>query len=871
MDQRTSLPSAGLDICGPSGPLPAFSPPHPRSISIGSERETESGRADNSPFLPPRRTSRTSLRQTPDARWSTSGDFRSPREEYDQRQQQTAPKSRSSSIQSSHRSGVLTPSVQAPDSNTPSRASSIREQSASSARASLETLHEYARPPIAGTTSDATLDRSSSLPSSTRRQRQRQSALRYESRLSDEDVVPNAISNGLIGVASSPSSQHGTTRDGRPYSHPPSRSATTSPPTDAWPPAPMAPSGLDPPSSPPSVAPSTRPTSSIRRLSSLHHIFDYRDERQAHDRESEAYSQGQDGATDGAQEYEDDSPTTPVIALPPTLVTNKTPSQHSSEYGDQGHERQGNRDQGPQTPAQHQSKFRHFAFEAGFCLAIAMTQFLCEYLISGFAIVLPHLLAHQHIIGSGSTGAFWPAALLTLLLSAMLLIFARISDMYGGYGPFMFGLFWLAIWTFIPGFYPTGVALQVSRAMQGLALAALNPAVFTMIGSFYENDKNRHNFVLGLYGACAPVGFYIGFLVGGALPAQDSKWFFIVAACASVTTAILAWICVPRDRMDRRNMDLSMDYVGAFFITAGLILVTYALTVEPYANQFEQSRNGFTFPIVCGPLASGTGCLLVALWVEGWYAKCPILPFDFFKPRGVFPLCIACLFFFASFGVWLYNSAEFFSSEIVTGVPGGMQGIALSIWYTPLVIGGIVLCVLNGWLSHRFHLEIILILSGLAWVGAPLIFAAVPFPLHYWYEVLPSMLFAALGIDLTYTATTIALSSSQPQKYQGIAGAVTSILVNLAMSFSLPISLIVQHYATIDMPIDTVEQAQQATLWGYKMAFVYGAASAGMGLLIAVVFMGRPWWERKKGEDEDVEMRPRRPLEATTLVHDVDT
>ncbi|KAK6435855.1 hypothetical protein LTR95_007953 [Oleoguttula sp. CCFEE 5521] len=313
-----------------------------------------------------------------------------------------------------------------------------------------------------------------------------------------------------------------------------------------------------------------------------------------------------------------------------------------------------------------------------------------------------------------------------------------------------------------------------------------------------------------------------------------------------------------------------MDWVGGFFIIGGLILVTYALSVEPYANQFEQSTNGFMFPIVYAPLASGTGCLLVAFCVEGWYAKCPLLPFDFFNPRGVLPLCIACLFFFASFGVWLYNSAEFFDSEIVTGVTGGLQGVMLSLWYTPLAVGGIILCVLNGWLSHRFHIQTVLILSGLAWVGAPLIFAVVPFPLHYWYEVLPSMLFATLGIDLTYTATTIALSSSQPQKYQGIAGAVTSILVNLAMSFSLPISLIVQHYATVGMPTDTVEQAQQATLWGYKMAFVYGAASAGMGLVIVVVFMGKPWWQRESSYVEDVEMGQRRPSEATTLVYDVD-
>ncbi|KAK6434246.1 hypothetical protein LTR95_009574, partial [Oleoguttula sp. CCFEE 5521] len=522
MDHRPSFPRAGADLCGPSGPPPAFLPPRPRSSSTGSEREAGPGTAEHSPFLPPCRTSRTSLRQSRDARWSASDDFRSPGVELGQQQQQpaqqhTAATSRSSSVQSNHHSGVLTSSVQAPNSNTPSRASSIREQSAVSARASLETLHEYTRPSISRTTTDATLDRSSSVPPATRRQRQRQSALRYESRLSDEKALAPAVSNDLVGVASSAPSQYGTTIDGRPYSHPPSRSSTTSPPTDLWSPPPMTLSGLIPPSRPPSVAPSLRPTSSLKRLSSLHHILDHMDERQAYDRESLMLPHAQhDNSAEPypPRETEDNSPTSPVFELPPTLVPSKTPSQHSSEPGEQGDEDQGHVEE---ALAQHQSKFRHFAFEAGFCLAIAMTQFLCEYLISGFAIVLPHLLARQHIIGSGSTGAFWPAALLTLLLSAILLIFARVSDMYGGYGPFMFGLFWLAIWTFIPGFYPMGIVLQISRSMQGLALAALNPAVFTMIGSFYENDKNRRNFVLGLYGACAPVGFYVGFLVGGAL------------------------------------------------------------------------------------------------------------------------------------------------------------------------------------------------------------------------------------------------------------------------------------------------------------------------------------------------------------------
>jgi hypothetical protein len=101
-----------------------------------------------------------------------------------------------------------------------------------------------------------------------------------------------------------------------------------------------------------------------------------------------------------------------------------------------------------------------------------------------------------------------------------------------------------------------------------------------------------------------------------------------------------------------------MDWLGAFLITSGLILVTYALSVQPYANADDPTRNGFTVRIVYAPLSSGAGCLALAFWVEGWFASCPLLPFEFFKPQGVKPFSIACLFFYGSFGVWLYNSAE---------------------------------------------------------------------------------------------------------------------------------------------------------------------------------------------------------------------
>jgi MFS family permease len=506
------------------------------------------------------------------------------------------------------------------------------------------------------------------------------------------------------------------------------------------------------------------------------------------------------------------------------------------------------------------SNFRHFAAEVGFCFTIAMTQFLAEYLISGFAIELPNLLRSHVQVGPGSMGLFWPASLLSLILSATLLSWARLSDMYGGYFIFMFGVGWLAIWTLIPGFCSSLIWIDISRAMQGLAIAAFMPSTFSMVGSIYPEGP-RKNFVLGLYSGCAPLGFFAGFLVAGALPVEKARWYWFVAAGLSLVTFITAFLSVPSDRTDRRKLGLKMDWIGSFLIMAGLVLVSYALSVEPYANQFKVGKPGFEFPIVIGPFSSGITCLAIAFWYEGWCATCPLLPFEFFKPKSVTAFSLACMCFYASYGVWLYNSAQLFQTPDIAPGQGiqPLSGMTLALWYTPTAIGGIILCIMGGLVMHVVPIMILLLISALAWIAAPLLLALAPLPLHYWEYVVPSMLCATIGIDLTFTVSIVFLSSVQPLRYQGLSGAVCSILVNLAMSFALSISEIVMEKAASRPAPEEV-----LVTWAYQATFIYAAASAGLGLLVCITFV-RISRSVVQEQRVDEEMAPARSSD-TTLV-----
>ena len=186
-----------------------------------------------------------------------------------------------------------------------------------------------------------------------------------------------------------------------------------------------------------------------------------------------------------------------------------------------------------------------------------------------------------------------------------------------------------------------------------------------------------------------------------------------------------------------------------------------------------------------------------------------------------------------------------------------VKGITLSLWYTPMAVGGILFCAIGSSLLHIVPIKLLLILSGLAWIGAPLVFAVGPIPLTYWSEVLPSMICSTLGIDLTFTIAAIFLSSSQPLKLQGVAGAVSSILVNLAMSFSLPISLIVKEAATAHVSNDTIGNEVDSTVWGFRAAFIYGVASAGCGLMVCIFFVKISRSVVSGKERKDDEERPK--------------
>jgi uncharacterized membrane protein HdeD (DUF308 family) len=115
-------------------------------------------------------------------------------------------------------------------------------------------------------------------------------------------------------------------------------------------------------------------------------------------------------------------------------------------------------------------------------------------------------------------------------------------------------------------------------------------------------------------------------------------------------TAVTSYFTIPSDTQERRGLGVKMDWWGAVLISTGLILVVFAITDSSHAP------NGWGTSYIIVTLITGVLFLALAVYVEGWVAEMPLLPFDLFEVKYMKPLVIALLFTYGSLGVFLLYS-----------------------------------------------------------------------------------------------------------------------------------------------------------------------------------------------------------------------
>ncbi|EMG49807.1 hypothetical protein SBY92_004793 [Candida maltosa Xu316] len=411
----------------------------------------------------------------------------------------------------------------------------------------------------------------------------------------------------------------------------------------------------------------------------------------------------------------------------------------------------------------------------------------------------------------------WFAASFSMTVGTFILVSGRLGDMYGYKLLYIIGYLWFGVFSLLCGFSgltKSNIFFTTMRGLQGIGPAIMMPNTQALIGSYYPESLKK-NICMALFGAVAPNGFIIGSLFSGLFAVRARwEWTFWVCGIVSIATAVLACFIIPR----KIGLKASgkFDYWGSFFGVSGLVLINFA---------FNQGPNvGWEVPYNYILLIVGVLSLVIFYFIEK-RVQDPLVPPEVLKGDTKFILgCIAAGW--SCFGIWLFYTFRW--SLIVDGDNAIMSAVK----NIPCGPVGVIAAIGTAILLSKIPSSFVLLIAMTAFLVGIILMGTRPVGQIYWAQKFVSMLIQPIGMDMSFPAACILLSSTLPRRQQGIAGSLVSTIVNYSISIGLGFAGTVEYYTTRNK-----EPSMSTTILGIRNGFRMGMGLAGFGVVLSVSFL----------------------------------
>ncbi|MGY1746851.1 MFS transporter [Blastococcus sp. SYSU D00695] len=316
---------------------------------------------------------------------------------------------------------------------------------------------------------------------------------------------------------------------------------------------------------------------------------------------------------------------------------------------------------------------------SGMLLAMFVA-FLSSTVVSN---ALPTIITDLH----GSQSQYTWVVTATLLAStASTPIWGKLADLFSKKL-----LIQLSIVVFIVGSMLAGLAQSVEtliawRVLQGLGLGGLQALVqIAMAAMISPRERGRYSGLLGGVMAVATVG---GPLLGGLL--VDTSWlgwrwcFYVGVPFAAVALVLLQRTL----HLPVTKRDVSIDYLGAAFLTAGVSALLIWVTLA--GNTFPWASTETALFLAGGLLA------VVAFLVTESRAKEPIVPLRLFRDRTTTLAVIASV----AIGIAMFGASVFLGQYLQ--ISRGYSPTAAGLLTVPMVGGLLISSTVSGQLITRY-------------------------------------------------------------------------------------------------------------------------------------------------------------------------
>ncbi|HWT94883.1 MAG TPA: MFS transporter [Solirubrobacteraceae bacterium] len=411
----------------------------------------------------------------------------------------------------------------------------------------------------------------------------------------------------------------------------------------------------------------------------------------------------------------------------------------------------------------------------------------------------------------------WVVNSYTLLFGGFLLLGGRAADLFGRQRVFLAGIAIFSLASLANALSTSSEMLIVARGLQGLGAALVSPAALSIVTTTFAEGADRTR-ALGIWSAIAAGGGAVGLLLGGILTDLLTwEWIFLVNVPVGLVAFVLSLRYVPDSRAENRS---SVDILGALSVTAGLIVLVYAI-VKAEAWGWGSGR---TLGMI------GAAAVLLAAFVAiEQRVKAPLVRLSIFRNR---PLAAANLvMLFAASGMF----AMFFFASLYMQNILDLSPLETGLAFLPITAGIMAGAGTAQSLIRRAGVRTVA-LAGLAIATAGMaLMTSLPVDGSYVGDLLPGLLLIAAGVGLIFVPITLIATGGLAAEDAGLASGIfnTSQQVGGALGLAILSTLAADHTASLG------ETSPAALVDGWQVAFQGGAVLMGAGLVLLAVLLRR--------------------------------
>ncbi|MFG1688161.1 MFS transporter [Nonomuraea sp. NPDC049269] len=373
--------------------------------------------------------------------------------------------------------------------------------------------------------------------------------------------------------------------------------------------------------------------------------------------------------------------------------------------------------------------------------------------VSGLNVAQPELTV---AFDASQSEVLWFINIYTITLAAALLPLGAMSDRWGRRPVLLAGLLVFGTASAAAGLATSSELMLAARFLSGVGAAMIMPVTLAVITSTFPDEERSK--AIGVWTGVAGGGGILGMYLSAVLVDVASwRWLFVLPVVLVVVAVVMALRSIPDSREESGH---GFDVVGSLssvVAVVGLVLFLH-----------EGPERGWTAPATLLSLLAG---VIAAAGFVAWELRrqAPLLDVRLFRERGLASGSVSLL---AVFGVQAGIFVVLFPYfQAVLGWSGLRSTLALM----PMAL----LMMFASGLAPRVAARIgsrSTMASGIFLGGAGLALMATSVSVDGGYlSILPGMLAMGLGMGVTMTPSTEAITTALPRARQGVASALNDV------------------------------------------------------------------------------------------------